>query len=593
MTHIPTRRTLLLGSAAVTAFMVSGCESLPEIIVNTILPEAPPYPFEEPAHVRAKAQEISDKLAAFIDDWLDHGGPSDLPDDLIPPGADPVPTNLRLVKADDLDPHTQWSIREGHEIDWDNSPGLYPDPHCTYLIAVPFFLPFGAKALLEGSFPYARFFSIQVTPPFDPSYYYYGTAFGAPEVPLVDVDIDPVASHTNPFRLGSDRMARRRDYRVSLEMVAGYGPAVEPAYRPPHFRAPGNARKGSGIVYQGPMGLPEYKLGHGRGLWDFGALWLRYYAPDTGRGPLAGVPLPRLVYETASGRRFGLIADIEAKTAETNKSGPIARSQPEEPKWDLPGPAIAWSRELDILHSGLTGIFQATGKSSPADKAQGKALMKGLVARGSDVKAPGPWQGSASRVPFISYLAGGGSLGEDQVLVLSGRLPNHPKTRDGNPRMEGGQVRYMSLTSYVVADFLSGGLVGQPVTSLMDEDIITDKDGNYLICYSRGENRPANARPAFGVTWVDWGPIGAANFTLRWLTVDGGWKDKKIAPDDTKVSYAQASWFDENYDQSLVGLNGRSAVMGPYLPAYRYMTKNQFEGLGRRPNVTSMPLWTG
>jgi hypothetical protein len=593
MTNIPTRRALLLGSVGTSLLIISGCESLPKIIVDSILPEVPPYPFEDTALVTAKAQEISDKLASFIDNWLDGNGPARIPPDLIPPGADPIPTNLRLVRADDLDPKDQWSIREGHEIDWNNSPGLYPDPHCTYLIAVPFFLPFGAKAILEGSFPYARFFSIQVTPPFDPSYYYYGTAFGAPEVPMVDADIEPIRGHTNPFRIGSDRMAVRRDYRVTLDMVAGYGPAIEPAYRPPHFRAPGNSRKGSGIVYQGPMGRPEYKLGHGRGLWDFGSLWLRYYAPDNGRGPLGGVPLPRLIYETANGRRFGLIADIEAKIAETNKSGPIARSDPEEPKWDLPGPNIAWSRELDIFHSGLTGIFQATGKYTLAEKARGKALMKGLLARGTDVKAPGPWQASASRVPFISYLAGGGSLGEDQVLILSGRLPNHPTTRNGNPRMEGGQVRYMSITSYVVADFIGGGLVGQPVSSLMDEDIITDSNGNYVICYSRGENRPANARAENGITWVDWGPIGSTNLNLRWMTVDGGWKDRTITPDDSKISYAQASWFDENYDQSLVGINGRSSVMGPYLPAYRYMTKAQFEALGRRPNVASMPLWMG
>jgi hypothetical protein len=219
--------------------------------------------------------------------------------------------------------------------------------------------------------------------------------------------------------------------------------------------------------------------------------------------------------------------------------------------------------------------------------------MRGLLARGTDVRAPGAWQGSASRVPFISYLAGGGSLGSDKVLVLSGRLPTHPKTRDGNRRMDGGQVRYMSITSYVVADFLGGGVIGQLITSVMDEDIITDATGNYVICYSQAQNRPVNATTSNGITWVDWGPVSTANFNLRWMTVDGGWKDRTITPDDSKISYARASWFDENYDQSLVGINGRSTVMGPYLPAYRYMTKGQFEALGRRPNVASIPLWMG
>jgi hypothetical protein len=95
----------------------------------------------------------------------------------------------------------------------------------------------------------------------------------------------------------------------------------------------------------------------------------------------------------------------------------------------------------DPLHGGLIAIFQATGKIAPDDKAQGRALMKGLLARGTDLRAPGSWMGSASRGPYISYLSGGGSVGEYKVLVLTERLPKHPQTREGNLRMERGQVR--------------------------------------------------------------------------------------------------------------------------------------------------------
>jgi hypothetical protein len=115
---------------------------------------------------------------------------------LIPPGADPLPRKLRLVAAGAVNPADQWVIREAHDLDVDDAPGLYPDPHCTYLIFGPLFLPVGATAVLEGEFPHARFFSVQVTPPFDPRYY-YGTAFGAVEVPIVDADIDPMAGHTS------------------------------------------------------------------------------------------------------------------------------------------------------------------------------------------------------------------------------------------------------------------------------------------------------------------------------------------------------------------------------------------------------------
>jgi hypothetical protein len=151
----------------------------------------------------------------------------------------------------------------------------------------------------------------------------------------------------------------------------------------------------------------------------------------------------------------------------------------------------------------------------------------------------------------------------------------------------------MSITSYVVADFLGGGVIGQPVTSVMDEDIITDADGRYIICYSRRQNRPRNSDEDSGVTWVDWGPVGTDNFNMRWMTVDGDWKDRGITPHDANIPYEKASWFEERYDQSLVGLNGRSRVMGEYLPALRYMTRDQFEELGNRADVSLLPLWAG
>jgi hypothetical protein len=254
---------------------------------------------------------------------------------------------------------------------------------------------------------------------------------------------------------------------------------------------------------------------------------------------------------------------------------------------------VVWSRELDILHTGLVGIFQATGKTRREDKKQGRELIRGLTAHGTDVPAPGPWASSASRVPFIAYLSGGGSIDRDQVLVLSGRLPSHPRTLNGNTRMADGQIRYLSITSYAVADFLGGGLIGQPLSSVMDENMVVDKAGNYLLCYSRPEDRPRNAVKAAGVTWLDWGPVGTANFNLRWMTVDGGWKDRRIAPDDNNVPYAQASWFEDSFDPTLVGLNGASLLMGPFVPTFHYLTRAAFETLGDQPRRDQLPVWPG
>lgn len=590
-----TRRDMMFASASLVALgaTTSGSAQIAKFIVNAILPKAPPYPFESPSKVNAEAERISADLSRFIENWLDGSGPAEIPRSLIPRGVGPTVRGLRLIKPEDVRAEDQWIVREAHQVDFDNVGGLYPDPHCTYIVPGQFFLPFGAKAIIEGEFPHARFFSIQVTPPFDPRYYYYGGAFGAPEVPMVDADIEPLPGHTNPFRVGADRNARKRGFRVELEMVRGYGPEIEPAYRPPHYRASGNRRKGSGISYQGPMGLPEYRIGHKLGLWDFGSLWIRYYAPDRSHGPLAGVPLPRMIYETAGGRQFFIASDLAAKDTDFNRSGPVRRSKPEAPKPSPAGDRVVWSRELDILHTGMVGLFRTTGKTGPADKAQGRALIKGLTAHGTDVPPPGPWASSASRVPFISYLSGGASIDRDQVLILTGRLPRFPKTLDGTPRMTGGQVRYISLTSYVVADFLGKGIIGQPLTSIMDEEMVTDARGRYMLCYSRLEFRPRNAVAAAGVTWIDWGPVGTANFNLRWMTVDGDWKDHRIVPDDVNVPYAKASFFEERFDPTLVGRNGGSRLMGDFLPTFHYVSRRDFEALGDRPDRSQLPIWSG
>jgi hypothetical protein len=588
------RRKLLFGTVALTATAtLGGCVDIPLAVVNAILPEAPPYPFESLAKVNAEATALSDRLADFIEDWLDGRGPANIPEELMPVGYNSEAVReVRLIKPQDINSSEQWASREAHyRLDRNNTPGLYPDPHCTYMVPGLTFLPFGYKAIIEGEFPYARFFSIQVTPPFDPRYYYYGSAFGAPEVPIVDADIDPLPGHTNPFRVGANRKAQKRSYRVELEMAQGYGPAIEPAYKPPHFRARGNRRLGSGIVYQGPMGLKDYRLGHGRGLWDIGHIWMRYYAPDRDKGPYGGVDLPKITYLSPSGREFYIDCDIETKRRELNAAGPIKESDPVEPTLPATGRPIVWDRDLDILHAGIVGIFQATGKTTPEDKLQGRALVKGFTAHGTDVPAPGPWMGSASRVPYISYLAGGGSLGPDKVLVLSGRLPRHPNTLNGDAIMTGGQVRYMSITAYVVADFLGGGIIGQPISSVMDEDIITDAEGNYLICYSRASGRPRNATARNGITWVDWGPVGTVNFNLRWMTVDADWKDRRITPDDVAVPYAQASWLETSYNPSLVGYNGQSRVMGPYCPTFHYLSRTEFEALGQNPIRSDLKIW--
>src|SRR5262249_53423679 len=103
-------------------------------------------------------------------------------------------------------------------------------------------LPEGTKILIEGDFPHARFMDFQAAPPSDPAYLDWRTGEGAPEIPLLDEDIEPDPRNVNPFRPGADRNATARHYHVTFELRAGQPVALNPHAGVPPYRAPGNTR---------------------------------------------------------------------------------------------------------------------------------------------------------------------------------------------------------------------------------------------------------------------------------------------------------------------------------------------------------------
>jgi hypothetical protein len=602
------RRRLSLGLLSLpAASALTACSDLPRRVAEAVLPDPPPYPaFTNKAEVEAQAQRMSDVLEAHILRWLQGAGPAEIPLALMPPGLSDDITNIRLVGPDTLTAAQQWIVRPaelmrpGDVLNFERLRGYYPDPHVTYAVPGVFVLPFGTEVVLEGEFPRARFFDVQVSPPFDPAFYYYGGMFGAPEVPIVDIDIDPLAGHVNPFRVGADRNATRRSYRIELTMVRGNGVALEPAYREPYFRAPGNRRLGSAIQYQGPLGRKGMKGGHGRGEWDGGTLWLRYYAPDSAAGPLAGVALPSVHYRLRpelraglpNGGRFYITCEHSKRTLMFNREHKARVTAPAEPDPASMGPSQGWGRSLDIFEDGIAAIFQRVGKTSEADKAQGRALIRGLVARGAELPAPGYYMSSNSRVPYISYLGRGMSLGPGRILVLTGTLPRFPRTRAGEARMGSGQVRYFSITTYPEPDWLDLDWIGIPHSSVMDDEIVTDAQGRYVIVWSRPQDRPRNANAAAGVTWLDWGPAATQGLVIRWMSVHADWRDPRTVPDSTNISYRQASWFHPEHDPSILGHNDQSGLLRHFQPVVRYPTRASFEALGSAVIGDRAPIWS-
>lgn len=577
-----------IGLAA--ALLLGGCGG--KAIVNWLLPAPPPYPHyaSKPAAV-AEGQRLSDRLDAYVRRWLAGQAPAQLPDSLLPVGASKELTHWVLQRPEEVRPESQWVIREAGPLNPQRLQGYYPDLHCTYLVLGACFAPFGAKLIIEGEFPHSRFFDIQLSPPLDPAFYYYDGTFGAPEVPIVDADIEPLPGHTNPFRVGANRAAARRGYRVEYVLAAGNGPALDPAYRPPHFRAPGNRRYGSAIQYQGALADPKFPIGgHKRGVWNTGSLWVRYYAPDRAAGPRGGVPLPKVLYELPDGRRYFLSADFSAMTARLNKASAGRPSPPAEPV-AAQGPAVGWARDLDIFHNGLLGIFQLNGKTAAADKAEMRALDLGITGRGPQQPAPGNYESSASRCLYISYLSRSMNLGKGKVIVLTGRLPTTPQTLAGNPRMGGGQARYFSITAYPNPNWLDLSTIGIPSSCVMDEEIVTDKNGWYVLAYSRPENRPRNATLANGVTWLNWGPQAAGGWTIRWLHVFPDWKDPALTPDEAHLPARLSDWASPTYDPSLTGRNDQSGFLGAYQPQVHYLTQAEFESLGDKFGPKQVPVW--
>lgn len=585
---------LLWGILLVCVLSVSGC-NVPKSVVETILPDRPPeYPdYKDKQAAIEEAQAISDRLENYIRAWHQGKAPAKIPTKLLPSGISPQLKNFRLLHPHQVRPQDQWIVRKAEKINRKALHHLYPDPHATYLVLGTFLAPFGTKVIMDGQFPHSRFFDVQVSPPLDPAFYYYEGAFGVPEVPIVDVDIEPASGHSNPFRQGARRDAKKRRYQLTWTLSMGNGAQLEPAYKPPYFRAPGNHRYASALVYQGPLADPKSewsKFGNKRGVWNMGSFWVRYYAPDLDVGPLGGVPLPKVLYELPTGERFFLTADFQQAERGINQTRPEKPTPGAEPG-KVEGPNVGWNHDFDIFHGGLAAIFEGVGKTTAADKAFGRAVVLGLTSRGANQPPPGNYESSTSRCIYISYLSRGMTINNGKVAVLTGRLPKTPSTRKGEVTMQGGQARYFSITSYPTPDMFDLSFIGPALTSVMDDAIVTDTEGRYVIVYSRQQDRPKNAYPRNGVTWVDWGDTASQGWVLRQLSVHPDWRDPQIVPDVTNLPYETTSWFSPSFDPTLTRTNSHQGKLGEYQPQVHYLSQDEFEQLGAKVLSSAVPKW--
>jgi len=99
-------------------------------------------------------------------------------------------------------------------------------------------------------------------------------------------------------------------------------------------------------------------------------------------------------------------------------------------------------------------------------------------------------------------------LGE--IFVCRAKAFSTPNTPDEPVFTEGREIRGYTVTTY---NFWAGICID----AVVDHEIPLDDDGCYTIVVSRKSDRPANATPENGITWLDWGDYLDGQLTFRCL----------------------------------------------------------------------------
>jgi len=564
--------------------------SLPLLLLlglTSCLPSTPPYPHKPAALIRQEADSMSQNLEAYIEGWLDGINPSEVPDSLIPPGIIDA-DSFYLVHPDSVSWQDTWGYRPAKPVDLDSLYNGVPDPNATYYLLGPSLAPFGSKVHLEGEFPHCRFFSIQMSPSLDGEQYCQDRYFGPTEVSIVDADIDPLPGHTNPFRLGANRNDTNRSYHVTFDLAIGNAVTLSNGQFAPPYRAPGNTRIGGLIQYQGPWGENGGfdGLTPGSGEWNMGALWVRIFAPDRNQGPFGGVDLPKLYYELPDGRTYFLGANFDPMVERANGTMPAQETY--TPPNEFIDASKGWVKSFGILRSILEGVSQANGWNHPDSLARIEDIDLGVTGRSQYAAAPRNYEPSATGNNHVNYVGRFLRVDTGYVAVLTGKMPLFPKTRNGEATMQSGQCRYWSITGYDNDPF--SPRPGSAVNAIMDDEVMVDQNGNFMILYSRPGDKPSNATTSNGISWVNWGPTMNQGLVIRFLSVAQGWDFDKT-PDEIHLPYAGSSYASPTYDNTLLYQNWHKGWLGCFLPRIHYMKRSEFEALGNGFDVTEIPIW--
>lgn len=388
----------------------------------------------------------------------------------------------------------------------------FPDTATTY-IPTAFKLPEGAKLVISGDYPHMRHWNFNTY-----------NAKGEPQDALGDLDIEPDAGSSNPFRPGVARDVKERRYTFTIASGAVPTPRAK-----------------NTLYTMAPAGHEVY-------------LWMRNYVPDHSSDYLGAVALPSVELHLADGKV------LKGEEACEDSNTPMRGKQ-------LPNSvdSRAW---VALTHLPWMDKANVGAKDVPVQPLQAffsrKQVMADLFAPALSQADPpvvgGWWSNLATRYGY-AYL----SRNFGTVYAMTARMPRIPKTWHGtSENMSNADMRYMSVcTATAPTSALTPDCV-------YDEQLAStvDETGRYTVVTSRQEDRPKNATEACGVAWIDAGNgdgmvSGSPDFMLlinRHTLVDPGF---------------QHSWF------AVARPGTERETMGDYLPhVLNLKSQANFEALG-------------
>jgi hypothetical protein len=323
----------------------------------------------------------------------------------------------------------------------------FPDTFADYWAA---HFPFveGARLVIEGHYPFARYFSFHA---YD--------ELQRPVDGLADFEIRPEAGSANPFRAGrAPRSLDDRRYTAFVEFTP-----------PPERREPNT-------IYAGAMRDGNRNPG--------GFVVYRIYIPDDPDDDLAGVPLPDMTLETAQG----------------NVEIPLGRCDQQVPPGAGGAVNDAFKQNGWLIDTGGDSMHPAATDPLTFKRFYGTDQFPRDFQEGNadDDRAEAQFEGGFLSNLHVAYLYAYVARGFDDVIVLRIKAPTFPDTRSGQRPMLPRQVRYWSVCQ-------NNGLSQRVVDCTADFQAPVGPDGHATVVISDPDDRPANATRRDGVAWIPWG----------------------------------------------------------------------------------------